>query len=169
MNSADKRREQAAQLRQLRAALGLDQESMGERLGVSREWVSKLENEKEEFSEFVLLKMEKIGQERYVKHGDATSHSVSEPPADPYLVPSEMIKGLRAEFDRLIEATNNDPMRIAWIVEQMRAYLAVPKHWRTNEELNRLAHRIAEERKAAREAEQARLQQQPSKTDEKAI
>jgi transcriptional regulator with XRE-family HTH domain len=42
----------------MRAERGLSQEAMSKLLGVSREWVSKLENGKEEFSEFVVMKMD---------------------------------------------------------------------------------------------------------------
>jgi transcriptional regulator with XRE-family HTH domain len=50
-------------LRTLRRALKLDQDQMGELLDLTREWVSKLEREKEEMSERVQLKLEKLERE----------------------------------------------------------------------------------------------------------
>ncbi len=63
MNQLTDRKEAAAYLRELRAKLRFDQKEMGEALGISREWVSKLENEKEDFSEFVVLKLQQLQRE----------------------------------------------------------------------------------------------------------
>lgn len=69
--------EWAERLFQLRRRLNLDQQQMGNLLGVTREWVSKLENGKGEFSKAVRHVIERHERELTSQ----TSH-VEEPQAD---------------------------------------------------------------------------------------
>ena len=50
-------------LRAARLNLGDDQEEMGKRLGVSREWISKIENGREEMGELIQIKLARIEQD----------------------------------------------------------------------------------------------------------
>jgi len=63
---------------------------------------------------------------------------------------------LRREIDQhnaaLLIASKEDPARLGWIREQQKAHLAIPKHWVTNEEINRIVH---EQRRREREEEEA--------------
>lgn len=52
--------------RVVRMRLDLDQDGMGRRLGVSREWVSKLERGREEPSELLQIKLQKIEAELHI-------------------------------------------------------------------------------------------------------
>ncbi len=61
----------AERIRTLRHRLKLDQDEMGVLLGVSREWVSKLEKEKEPPSERVQLKLEKLAAEHGVHFSES--------------------------------------------------------------------------------------------------
>jgi len=74
---------------QLRRQMNLDQHEMGNLLGVSREWVSKLENGKGKFSRAVLAGMELHERER-----KSVAHSVAEPPA-PYIKSRSQTPGTR--------------------------------------------------------------------------
>jgi DNA-binding XRE family transcriptional regulator len=65
-----------AELRRLRESMGLDQVQMGRLIGVGREWVSKLENDKQEFSEFVRLKLTSI-----MASGPTVAIALAEDPA----------------------------------------------------------------------------------------
>lgn len=46
-----------------RTSLGIDQDEMGERLGVSREWISKVENGRQELGELLQIKLTRIEKE----------------------------------------------------------------------------------------------------------
>ncbi len=52
----------------------LDQDAMGDEIGLSREWVSKLETGKEKPSERVRLKVEKIEREQLHKREASLTH-----------------------------------------------------------------------------------------------
>lgn len=74
MGTAKERELHASRLRQLRSRHGYSQEEMGKLLGVSREWIGKLEREQEDFSDYVLLKMEKVEQTANENRGELTAH-----------------------------------------------------------------------------------------------
>ena len=166
MKTAKERLFHAAQLRSLRGKLGLNQEQMGSCVGVSREWIGKLERAQEDFSEFVLLKMGALEQIAARVGPDATpeqiekalksaitspdglfvvpgNHDVREGHQAPYGSPEMLEMEIRRDLETLIVGAKKDPNRLGWIAEQMRAHLAMPKHWMTNEELNQRARELA--------------------------
>lgn len=60
----------------------------------------------------------------------------------------------------LMVAAKNEPTRLGWIREQQLEHLAIPKAWRTHEEINRRAHELAaraqEQRERAQEEQRRR-------------
>lgn len=82
----------AKRLKALRTDRGLSQEELARHLGVAREWVSKLENDREEFSEFVVMKMDALSmsdvKSRHTSSapigsdGDHVAGAVAESPAE---------------------------------------------------------------------------------------
>lgn len=75
-------------IRTLRKHLKLDQDQMGDLLGLSREWVSKLETGKEPPSERVQLKFEKVAAERGL-HFSESGFTVSAPPDESAIIVAE--------------------------------------------------------------------------------
>lgn len=132
--SASQRKIHAAELRQLRAGLGLNQEEMGKLLGVTREWIGKLEREKEDFSEFLLMKMEAARSTGSA--GEQSSQSARRvylPVAGGY-GPLQQAAELRDTLEKLIIRADLDPNRLGWLLEQMRAHLVAPsEHWKASQ------------------------------------
>lgn len=107
---------------------------MGRLLGVTREWISKLENGREEFSEFIQMKMdavEKNGVTQLHKQVWETSERVEEPSPTPQGAPRDTLQEIDNHHQRLLLAADGDPVRLGWIREQQRAHLAIPAHWQS--------------------------------------
>jgi len=145
MSPGELRKMHATRLGRLRSALSLSQEEMGGLLGVTREWVGKLERGQEDFSEFLLLKMEQVSSPprdaESPQAEEATSHAKSERPEfDAKLhrpdrrnvadAPADLRDGIMDLVTRVVRAAGDDPSRLGWITEQMRMHLSIPHHWR---------------------------------------
>lgn len=146
----------------LRRRLDIDQKQMGDLLGVSREWVSRLERDRGEFSEIIRLKIEELekGKSSHKRDGDSHAGTASEDHAR-HGTSETITREIKRHIDLLIEASKNDVKRLGWIHEQLREHVAIPKNWVTNEEINRS---VREERRREREIEEreGRLPHQPA-------
>ncbi len=124
------------QLHDIRRQLGWGQEKMANYLGVTREWVSRLERGKEEVSELIRMKLfqiqsaVKIGsiKEEYQvaderslygdeKRTDITSGAKPPPP---------VAREVRRRFEHIMRLAGNDQSRLGWINEQMKMHLEQP-------------------------------------------
>jgi len=98
---------------------------MARHIGVSREWLSKLENGKEPISDFVAMKLDAFTR------GDVNSHhigAVAEAPAA-YGDHPGIVSEIEQHNAALLSRAGRDPVRLGWIREQQRAHLAIPAHW----------------------------------------
>jgi SOS-response transcriptional repressor LexA/transcriptional regulator with XRE-family HTH domain len=107
--------------------LALDQEQMGQELGLSREWVSKLETGKEEPSERVQLKVEKIARERGLHFSESgfTPATASQP----VLVGEGATEELREFSYRLKVALQRAETDAPTIAGRLGAPLARVEEW----------------------------------------
>jgi transcriptional regulator with XRE-family HTH domain len=106
----------------------MDQAAIAKELGVTREWVSKLENVRGDFSEFIRLKIEALERKYPEQVREPTSHHVAEP-AGGYGDAGAAQGKIREQLEELLFAAGGDQARLGWILEQMRAHLAPPDHW----------------------------------------
>jgi transcriptional regulator with XRE-family HTH domain len=108
-------------LSELRKRLGWDQTKMGSSLGVTREWISKLERGQETVSELLQIKIQAL------EKGETTVHIHSGADENKQLSPIE--GRISRKFKRLLRAANGEANRLNWIDEQMTIHLSPPKHW----------------------------------------
>lgn len=97
---------------------------MGRLLGVSREWVSKLENGREDVSEFVMLKLAKLEGE--TSAGNVKKDHIAREDQAPY---GGLEREVRLLFEEVITAAAGDPGRLGWVREQLLSHLQVPVRW----------------------------------------
>jgi transcriptional regulator with XRE-family HTH domain len=156
--------------RSLRRALGnITQAALAAKLLVSRNYISQIEAELKKPSERLRAQMDRL----LIESANGDTHSVSTP-EEPQVGDegqaaygsAEMIeREVRAAFEELLFAAKKDPKRFGWIAEQMKEHLAIPKNWRTLEEINRRAYALHERSK--REREERERAQRP-RSEEKA-
>jgi len=124
-------------------------------LGVAREWVSRLENRRGEFSEPIKHRIVQLENEALSHEHMRHRLMVEEPPEMLPVVPTvrelmltatapgpplevrstEQQAELRELAAKLLSealhSAGDDLARIGWIVEQLRTHLRPPAHWRT--------------------------------------
>jgi len=158
------REEWARLLRRVRDDLNFDQEEMGAELGVTREWISKLENRREDFSELIILKLKAL------QHG-GSSMAVGEPSSlfgGPAPNEEALVDELDKSFQEIISSAKGDLGRLGWIREQLAAHLAIPGHWKEKKSRDRIpstlspAHSDAMRRVLSQERRQAKPASHPS-------
>jgi hypothetical protein len=137
---------------------------MGRYIGRGREWVSRLENDKGKFSDYVMLRIEEL--ERMQSHhipvipaprshlktggpvgtAGATVEETEAPyPADAVVEASELIepsthafqRTIRDHIEGLLRAAGHDVQRLGWIAEQLRQHVSEPHSWGKKERLLR--------------------------------
>lgn len=99
---------------------------MGEELGVTREWISKLENCREDFSELIILKLKALqhgGSPLAAREGASLFGGPAQPAAT-------LIDELDETYQMIIASAAGDPGRLGWIREQLAVHLAIPSHWK---------------------------------------
>lgn len=104
---------------------------MGRLLGITREWVGKLERAQEEFSEYVLMKIEQIRRLPPEAKGEATAQN-EESAADYGSAADNMRRDVNLHLQALLVAAGDDLARLGWIKEQMRRHVSPPEHWDEN-------------------------------------
>jgi transcriptional regulator with XRE-family HTH domain len=120
-------------MRAWREGHSLTQDDLGSLLGITREWIGKLETGRRPISAEIFLRFEALQRE--------PKFSQSAPPAplhDPAIVPvfpgdpaaAEIIGEIRDWFECLLIAAGDDRNRLGWISEQLRAHVTPPPHWR---------------------------------------
>lgn len=125
-------------IRTLRKRLSLDQDQMGQELGLSREWVSKLETGKEEPSERVQLKVEKIARERGL-HFSESGFTVAAQSASPVIVGEGATEELREFSFRLKTAVHDRGIHAADLAASMGVPLDRVDEWLKGQRLPRAA------------------------------
>lgn len=143
--------------RELRTALGnLTQAELAAKLLVSRNYISQIEAGLKKPSKRLLAQMEELLTESAKRQPRNTDEVSSEPEAtSPHIVQetpvgqgsAEMVRSIRDHVDTLIWGSKGDPGRLGWIREQLNAYVAMPRHWVRNEELNQRVHEILRRRR----------------------
>lgn len=119
----------------------LSQEEAARRLGIAREWLSRIENNRSPISAAVYLKLRDLmGREP-----DVTP--VNEDPS-PYGGQKPITHELREHLDAFIDSCEGDTRRLAWAKIQLEEALPLDK-WRSR---RREAAELDEEDEAARQA-----------------
>lgn len=137
-------------LKLLRSRLDLNQAQMADRLGITREWVSALENGKEKVSDLLVYKIREI--EKLVNEAEHLKKLSSDLESDRHAsldaaagvvaeaAPSGTFHGrtsaaaalesvIREYCYELVRCAAGDPTRLSWILEQLRTHLRPPAHW----------------------------------------
>jgi transcriptional regulator with XRE-family HTH domain len=129
----------AERLLALRKKLRWDQDEMGRFIGRGREWVSRLENGKGEFSDYVMLKVAEL-ERMQSHHGDVTYDQAMHSSAPPDSVvredrselpdPAQILQeSITQHMVGLLRAAGDDVQRLGWIAEQLRQQVAEPPSW----------------------------------------
>lgn len=130
-------------LRRWREHQGLSQDAMGDLLGISREWVGKIERGERPVSAKIYLTFERVRREpRFSDTGEpeaAKSGAVEEPPAS-YGTPAMLRQEVRSVVEDTLRLAGDDLGRLGWTREQALRHLAAPEHWSIHEEVIRQVH-----------------------------
>lgn len=104
---------------------------------LSRDYISQVENGREPSLRFV-QQLDHLERTLGAAHGDAypvgtpqPATTLEETPANlPRSEQAEKRRAIYAELDRLLAAAGDNVERLAWLLEQMRAQVAImPRHW----------------------------------------
>lgn len=112
---------------------------MGRYIGRGREWVSRLENSRGEFSDYVMLKVAEL-ERMHSHHGDVTYDQAMHAAAptdevvreDQSELPdtAQVMRGkIFQHMDALLKAAGDNVQRLGWIAEQQRQHLSEPVSW----------------------------------------
>jgi hypothetical protein len=125
---------------------------MAVELRITPEWFSKIINGKVAPSEDIGLRLDDFIRRRRLEPGSIpqieASSSLHEGPQAPYGTISQIKQELRDRFETLLIGAHEDRDRLGWIGEQLRAHLTPPKHWLSDDEINRRALELATESSA---------------------
>jgi hypothetical protein len=120
---------------------------MAKELRITPEWMSKILNGRVTGSPDIGLRLDDFIRRRGVEPTSIETHEVSSgvivEEAEPGDASGELLTKARRHFEELLLAAKGEHQRLGWIVEQMTEHLAIPKHWRTHEEINRRARELA--------------------------
>jgi len=128
-------------LKTWREATGLSQEAFGRKLGVSREWMGKLERGEREISAEIYLRSEALRKEpkfseaypnpygmRFEERPDLAVHEARE--AEPaYGNLDQIRRELRDDLEKTLRAAGDNRDRLGWMKVQMRECLSAPESW----------------------------------------
>jgi transcriptional regulator with XRE-family HTH domain len=147
----------AEELRKWREYWNLTQDELGEQLGITREWLGKLERGEREVSADVFLRFEALKRDaRFTPppddtaSGEGISAALNEAPAG-YANDLEPIRSdIRQKIERVLAAAGNDRDRLGWIQIQIDTHLNVPAPWHGDAEMRR-AHELVQKLKVAQD------------------
>ena len=116
-----------AELKAWREASGLTQEELGRKLGVTREWIGKLETTARPISASIQLKMAALKREQ--EFSGPREHVQEEASGYGTRAAKDLTRDIRKIVDEAIATARDDLARLGWIREQLRAHLRPPSHW----------------------------------------
>jgi transcriptional regulator with XRE-family HTH domain len=78
--------------------------------------------------------------ESYLVHGrpESSAEPVVAEDQAPYGTPATLEAEVRRHLDAVITAARNNPARLGWIAEQLKAFVAIPAHWQSGVRLGRI-------------------------------
>ena len=126
----------AEELRSWRENHNLTQDVFGSLLGISREWLGKLETGKRPVSAEVFLRFQALLRERKITLSDLPepqeeSASAVQTSEDRLTsVAGQLRIDISAAVDAVLNAAGDDVGRLGWIREQLNRHLATPTHWK---------------------------------------
>ena len=124
------------ELRSWRENHNLTQDEFGSLLGISREWIGKLETGKRPASAEVFLRFQALRREPKFSSGEVQERPQESAGAvQASANPSPSVAGqlridISAAIDAVIKAAGTDVGRLGWIREQLNRHLATPTHWK---------------------------------------
>lgn len=117
------------ELRAWRESFGLTQEKLGDKLGVTREWVGRLETSERPVSANVFLRLQALERELKITRGDDDDGSTAVHEDAPLLQPT-LENEVRQKFEGALKLAAGKPSRLGWLKEQISA----PAHWYLGED-----------------------------------
>jgi transcriptional regulator with XRE-family HTH domain len=115
----------------LRQALGgLTQAELAARLLVSRNYISQIEADLKEPSKRLRAQMEALLTESAKQPADKVSSQIEENSQAPYGSADALRAEVRRHFEERLAEANDDPVRLGWLLQQMREYLRRPSDWK---------------------------------------
>lgn len=123
-------------MRAWRDAEGLTQEEAARKLGVAREWLSKIENNKTPVSAELYLKLQALQREDDFTRRQASQPKVTDVPAGYQSSPVDTLKGeIENELERLRASAGDDIGRLGWLRQELRVLNA--RAHLTSDDVNR--------------------------------
>jgi transcriptional regulator with XRE-family HTH domain len=138
-------------LKQWREDRDLNQDQLGDLLGISREWVGKMERGERTISDRIFLRFERVRKEpRFLQKRELPgtagvldeSHTV-------YGSPETLRGEIRGIVEETISMAGEDVGKLGWIREQALRYVSTPDHWNVHEQVLR---QLKAEQEAAAQA-----------------
>lgn len=150
-----------------RMRLDIDQDEMGRRLGVSREWVSKLETGREAPSELMQYKLREIEatlgihikEPSFTSAEDIDRATNLDMSADVTVTGSPTADRLRAKIrthvDQLLALAGDDEQRLGWLAEQLLREVNARADWDIHAHVIKKVMAERREREAAADPNQS--------------
>jgi transcriptional regulator with XRE-family HTH domain len=125
---------QGADVRKWREESGLTQEEAARKLGIAREWLSKVENGKTPVSADLFLKLGTLRREEHFTTAGSRSSMVRDD-AGPSGTTDSLRKEIRERIEDVIRFAGDDAGKLGWIREQVIRHASAPDHWDIREEV----------------------------------
>jgi transcriptional regulator with XRE-family HTH domain len=116
------------ELRNWREEHRLTQDEFGSLLGISREWIGKLENNKRPVSAEIFLRFQGLNRDPKFSHQPREGEE-SAPSSVKFDASGPLVAEIRSLFQELLNLTCGDAKRLGWLYEELESLRLKKKQW----------------------------------------